>query len=255
MSLDSAFLSTPLAHRGLHDGTGGRPENAMPSIEAALEAGYGIEIDVQCSSDGVAMVFHDDHLYRLTGQAGRVREKSAFELAQHRILGGAATVPRLSDVLAQVGGHAPLLIEIKDQDGGLGDKLLALEEAVARDLERYRGPVAVMSFNPHAIAKMARLAPHVSRGLVTCAFKAPDWPGATGARLNALRAISDFERVAADFISHEAADLDRARVAALKAAGVPVLCWTVRSEAEEAAARSVADNITFEGYRPAIGQN
>ena len=225
----------------------------MPAIEAAVEAGYGIEIDVQVAADGVAMSFHDEYLYRLTGQAGLVREKTSFELTQHRLKGGVARVPRLTEVLATVAGQVPLLIEIKDQDGGLGDQLSQLEEAVARDLSLYSGPVAVMSFNPHSVAKMARLAAGVPRGLVTCAFKAPDWPGANGARLTALRAISDFDRVGASFISHEAADLGRARVAELKAAGAAVLCWTVRSAAEEVAAREVADNITFEGYRPEVG--
>lgn len=248
--LDPAFLDRPLAHRGLHDGTANVPENSMPAIEAAVEAGYGIEIDVQCTSDAVAVMFHDDHLGRLTGQAGLVREKSSFEMAQQRLLGGPARVPRLSEVLACINGRVPLLIEIKDQDGSLGDQLSLLEEAVARDIAPYKGPLAVMSFNPHAIAKMARLAPSVSRGLVTCSFKASDWPGANGARLNALRAIRDFARVGASFVSHEAADLDRPRIHALKAAGTPVLCWTIRSAVAAARAREIADNITFEGYRP-----
>lgn len=250
MTLDPAFLGRPLAHRGLHDGTGACPENSIPAIEAAIAAGYGIEIDVQVSSDAVAMTFHDDVLTRLAGQMGRVRERSAFELGQQRLLGGTARIPRLSEVLSIVNGAVPLLIEIKNQDGALGDRLSGLEDAVARDLTGYAGPVAVMSFNPHSVAKMARLAPDVARGLVTCSFKAPDWPGANGARLNALRAIRDFDRVGASFISHEAADLDRDRVGALKADGVPILCWTIRSPEQEAAARNVADNITFERYRP-----
>lgn len=255
MTPDAAFFGAPIAHRGLHDGSGLRPENSMPAVSAALERDYSIEIDVQCSSDGVAMAFHDDDLLRLTGQSGRTREKSSFELSQHRLLGGRATIPRLRDVLDRIAGRVPLLIEIKDQDGGLGDQLLQLEEAVARDLSSYRGLVAVMSFNPHSVAKMARLAARIPRGLVTESFPPQDWPGASGARLNALRAITDFDRVGASFISHEADDLGRDKVAVLKARGVPVLCWTVRSFKEEETARKIADNITFEGYLPQIPQS
>jgi len=251
MTLDPAFLTKPLAHRGLHDGTGACPENSLPAIEAAIAAGYGIEIDVQETADAAAMVFHDDGLLRLAGQAGRVREKSAFEMTQHRLLGGAARVPTLPELLSLVAGRVPLLIENKDQDGSLGDRLGALEEAVARDLSGYAGPVAVMSFNPHSVAKLARLAPKIPRGLVTCSFKAPDWPGANGARLTALRSIRDYERVGAAFISHEAADLDHPRVAELKSAGAAILTWTIRSPEAEASARRIAQNITFEGYRPA----
>ncbi len=60
VALPAAFLAAPLAHRGLHDRTAGRIENSLTAIRAARDAGYGIEIDLQLSADGVAMVFHDD---------------------------------------------------------------------------------------------------------------------------------------------------------------------------------------------------
>ena len=75
MSLPPAFLDRPLAHRALHGP--GRPENSRAAMRAAIERGYGIECDLQLSSDGVAMVFHDDHLMRLTGQDGAVRDRTA----------------------------------------------------------------------------------------------------------------------------------------------------------------------------------
>ena len=64
-----------------------------------------------------------------------------------------------------------------------------------------------------------------------------------------LRDIPDFTRVGASFISHHAADLTNPAVTQLKAAGTPILCWTIRSQEAEVAAREVADNITFEGYK------
>jgi len=67
-----------------------------------------------------------------------------------------------------------------------------------------------------------------------------------------LRTIPDYARVGASFISHEASDLARARVQDLKAEGADVLCWTIRSPEEEAQAREVAQNVTFEGYLPAL---
>jgi hypothetical protein len=67
-----------------------------------------------------------------------------------------------------------------------------------------------------------------------------------------LRGIPDYTRVGASFISHEASDLNRARVSDLKASGAMVCCWTIRSAAQEADARTIADNITFENYRAAL---
>ncbi|MEL6314704.1 MAG: phosphodiesterase, partial [Pseudomonadota bacterium] len=60
--------------------------------------------------------------------------------------------------------------------------------------------------------------------------------------------IPDAARVGASFISHHAPDLGRARVQELRAGGMPVFCWTIRSEAQELEARLMSDNITFEGY-------
>ena len=107
-----------------------------------------------------------------------------------------------------------------------------------------------MSFNPHAVAAFGQAAPRIPRGLVTDDFDSGNWGLVPEARRTALRAIPDFDAVGASFISHDARDLDSPAVTALRERGVPILCWTVRSAAEERAARRVADNITFEGYRP-----
>jgi glycerophosphoryl diester phosphodiesterase len=250
--LPAAFLDAPIAHRALHDRTLGRPENSLAAVRAAVEAGYGIEIDLQPSSDGVPMVFHDYDLRRLTGETGPVSGRSAHELAAMRLHGTDEPVPTLADVLAVVDGRVPLLIEIKDQDGGMGPDVGPLERAAARCLAGYSGPLAVMSFNPHSMAVMAEAAPDIPRGLTTSAWDPDGWPLIPGATLERLRDIPDFDRVAASFISHEAADLGRSRVADLKQAGASILCWTIRSQDAEAKARVHADNVTFEGYRAAI---
>ncbi|NND17548.1 MAG: phosphodiesterase, partial [Silicimonas sp.] len=59
MSLPERLLTRPIAHRGLHDVTDGRPENSRAAVRAAIARDYSIEIDLQPSADGVAMVFHD----------------------------------------------------------------------------------------------------------------------------------------------------------------------------------------------------
>jgi len=157
-------------------------------------------------------------------------------------------MPTLAEVLALVAGRVPLLIELKDQDGLLGPNVGALEEATAAALEGHAGPVALMSFNPHSMAAMAGLAPAVTRGLTTDDFTEGDWPTIPERRRAELREIPDFDRVGAAFVSHRHGALGDAAVARLKGRGVPVLCWTIRSEAEEARAREIADNVTFEGY-------
>lgn len=245
--LPPEFLQIPIAHRALHDISGGRPENSRAAIQAAIDAGYGIEIDLQLTADNQAMVFHDYDMQRLTGLPGPIRKIPAQQASATQLLHVEDGIPPLEDVLQLVGGKVPLLIEFKDQDGAMGQNIGPLEQAAARALARYEGPVALMSFNPHSVAELGRLLPHLPRGLVTGAYNPENWPFSSEI-CDHLRKIPDFDRVGASFVSHEAHDLKRPRVAELKSRGVPILCWTIRSPAQEAEARQVADNVTFEGY-------
>ncbi len=241
--LPAAFLRFPIAHRAFHDRAAGRPENSRAAVRAAVDAGYGIEIDLQLSSDGQAMVFHDDNLDRLTDEVGPVAARDAAALSAIRLKDAEDGIPTLAEVLDIVAGKVPLLIEVKDQPPFDG----RLEAATARALEGYVGPVAVMGFNPESVVRMARLAPHVPRGITTCDYAYDDWPLPHDA-CDLLREIPDYDRAEASFISHQASDLARARVAELRAQGAAILCWTIRSQAAEDEARLIADNVTFEGY-------
>ncbi|MDP3341631.1 glycerophosphodiester phosphodiesterase family protein [Frigidibacter sp.] len=242
------FLRLPIAHRALHDRAAGRPENSHAAIRAAVQAGYGIEIDLQPSAEGVPMVFHDYDLKRLTGQPGPIRSRSAADLGALPLLGGEDGIPTLAEVLALVAGKVPLLVEIKDQDGAMGPDTGGFEATVAEVLAGYEGPLAVMSFNPHAVTAFAAAAPDVAVGLTTSAYDPADWAPLPASVCDRLREIPDYTSSGASFISHEHGDLSRPRVAELHASGAAILCWTIRSPEAEAAARTVAQNITFEGY-------
>jgi glycerophosphoryl diester phosphodiesterase len=250
--LPDSFLRLPITHRALHDRTAGRIENSPSAIKAAVAAGYGIEIDLQLSKDGVAMVFHDETLDRLTAETGPVKARTATELGQIALKGSTDTIPTLAEVLSLIDGKVPLLIEIKDQSLVMGPTDGRLEEATAKALQGYKGDVAVMSFNPASVAHMARLAPHLPRGITTSAYDPEDWSPMPPDLCAHFRAIPDYDATGSSFISHEAADLARDRVAELKAQDAKILCWTIRSSQAEAAARRVADNVTFEGYRATV---
>jgi glycerophosphoryl diester phosphodiesterase len=247
-NLPASFLARPIAHRGLHCAADGRAENSPAALNAAIAADYGIEIDVQLSSDATAMVFHDYHLGRLTSQTGALALHSAQALSEIILTGGQETIPSLEQTLALVAGRVPLLIEIKDQDGNMGGDVGPLEEAVAATLKSYNGDVAVMSFNPNAIAVFAALSPETPVGLVTDQFMATDWPTLSSNTREYLSKVSDFDMVGACFISHNHAQLDDQVVTDLKTQGVPILCWTVQSRADAVKAQTIADNITFDGY-------
>ncbi len=250
--LPQAFLTTPFAHRGYHDAPRGRPENALSAFKAAVDAGYGIELDVQLTADGHAMVFHDDNLDRLTGQSGRVVDLTAVELGRIALRNSDDRIPTLAQVLALVAGRVPVLIEMKDRLDDMRPTDGQLASAVAVLLTGYPGPAAVMSFNPHAVADMARFIPRIPRGLTTEDYDPANNVSIPPDVCARLRDIPDYERTGSSFISHKASDLGRVRVAELKRQGAAILCWTIRSREEEAKARKIAQNITFEGYAAAI---
>ena len=230
------------AHRGLHGA--GLPENAPAAFAAAIAAGYGIECDIQRSSDGMAMVFHDWDLDRLTTESGALIERSATQLGQIRIAGGDDTIPTLRQLLDQIAGRVPLLIEIKARPS---TRIPAICLAVRRMLEGYRGPVAVMSFDPRVPRWFARHSPHVVRGLVMMEEGNRTVFGRTRRHMMLWRAKPDF-------LAYDVADLPSRFAAAQRRRGFPVLTWTVRSpELMERAARH-ADAPIAEGAGIAGGK-
>lgn len=247
-ALPAAFLSTPIAHRAFHDVKQGRPENSRAAIRAAIERGYGIEIDLQLSRDHQAIVFHDYDLARLAEDKGPIQQRDADALRHITLRGNDEGIPGFDEVLDLVAGQVPLLVELKDQDGAMGPRTGALEKAAADCLNGYDGDVAIMSFNPYAVAAFGALRPDLPRGIVSCRYLQKDWPLLPAATRRHLRDIPDFDRVGADFISHDVHDLTNPAVTQLKNRGIPILCWTVKSRKVEETARQTADNITFEGY-------
>jgi len=234
----TAFLSRqPFAHRGLHGGGlcgGDAPENSLAAFDAAIAVGHGIECDVRLSRDGEVFVFHDDTLDRLTGETGPFAARAAREY-DHILLANGEPVPRLSAMLALVAGRVPLLIEVKAPDR----HVVPLCLAVRRALEGYRGPVAVMSFNPDVARWFALHAPRVTRGLVVSE------EGKKGLRGRIERHLSLW-RARPDFLACDVRDLPSRFAAAQRARGLAVLTWTVRRAEDEALARAYADQSIHE---------
>lgn len=248
--LPRAFIDRPLAHRGLHNAVKGIIENSLNAFDAAIWHDYGIELDVQISRDGIPVVFHDDDLRRLTCEDGYLADRTAAELATISLKDGAETIPTLAVTLGHIAGRVPVLIEIKDQSVHQRSQLDIAQQVARVVTARPEGEqIAVMSFNPIYIIGLRDLAPGIPRGLTTGPARVfSDLPEARRAE---LVNIVHYNAAGASFVSHDREDLDNHRLHKLKAKGASILCWTIRGPEEEAAARKVADNVTFEGYLPA----
>lgn len=141
------FTGVNFAHRGLHSEDKSVPENSLKAFELAAAAGYGIELDVQLSSDGQVVVFHDDTLDRVCGIHARVNEKTYDELHAMSLCGSAETIPLFTDVLDVIGGRSALIVELKTCK-----KKRELCEKTCAILRQYRGEVCIESFDPFIVA-------------------------------------------------------------------------------------------------------
>ena len=223
----------PFAHRGLHGGV--LVENSAGAIAEAAARGFGVELDVQLSRDGEAMVFHDYELDRLTIEQGPLADRTASQLQAIRLYVGNEVIPRLTEALAAISGRVPLLIEVKSRRR----RADALCAAVARAVDGYAGPVGVMSFNPEVGAWFARNAPAILRGLVVTEH------GKRGLGGRIQRPLALW-RSSSDFLAYDVRDLPSSFAAAARSRGLPVYTWTVRTEADRASAAAHADQIIFE---------
>lgn len=149
------------AHRGLHNAQ--RPENSMAAFRAALEHGYGIELDIHLIKDGNLAVMHDSSLKRTAGTDVNITELTTGELKNYRLNGTEETIPTFQEVLELFAGKAPLIIELKAD----GDNQEALVDTAVQAMEGYEGPYCMESFDPRCIHILKKKYPHIIRGQLT----------------------------------------------------------------------------------------
>ncbi len=153
------FFGKNIAHRGLYQKDQSIPENSLFAFAKAVEAGYGMELDVQLSRDGQVVVFHDDTLDRVCGVSKRVDELDYAELQELRLCGTDEKIPLFDEVLATVGGKTPMIVELKT-----GRRNEELCEKTLAALRGYAGEYCVESFDPTIVAWFRKHAPEIYRG-------------------------------------------------------------------------------------------
>jgi glycerophosphoryl diester phosphodiesterase len=241
----------PIAHRGFHDALT-RIENTSSAFEAGLSRGYGVECDLQPAVDGTPVVFHDETVERLMEGSGRVDQMSVAQLKALKYRQTSDRMITLAEFLALANGRGPLLIEIKTTWGPIPEKFLS---EIARHVSAYKGPAALMSFDPAAIEPMKTLAPNVPRGIVSGVYREVGWwLEKIGVKRGAeLTRLADLPRVGASFAAYHVKALPSPTIAQLRQSNLPAFTWTVRTADDLAAARQFADAPIFEHIDPVTG--
>lgn len=237
------LFSPPVAHRGLWS-PHGAPENSLGAFQAACAAGYGIELDVQLTRDGEAVVFHDGSLERMCGVEGKLRDRSLSELRELRLKETDETIPTLAETLAEVGHRALVQIELKTPFGEVGP----LEKRVHEVLIDHNGPTCVIGFNPYSHAWFAAHHPHVLRGLDSYSWNDDGARKLAPEQRKSLAQLEQVEIARPHFLALGLDMLPSERADELRAQGMPVVAWTVRSTAEWERVSGHCDNLIFEGF-------
>jgi glycerophosphoryl diester phosphodiesterase len=227
----------PIAHRGLHGD--GRPENSLAAFEAALEAGYGIELDVHLTTDHRLAVLHDVNASRSTGHDLMITECPSSEVRELRLVGSEQMIPFLEDVLELVQGRVPVLVEAKP-----GSPAATIGPVLHSVIREYRGPLAVQSFDPSLVLWFRRHAPDVLRGQLSGTL-AEDGLAYTRRVVRRYMVMNVLTRP--HFIAYEVGAMPSLAVSTWRRVlGVPLVLWTVERPDGESSVRRHRANMIFE---------
>lgn len=237
------ILNRPIAHRGLHNNDLDIPEHSDRAFQAAIENNYPVELDIRLLADGELAVFHDADLFRMTGIKEPISQHCSRSIKQFKLLAGDRDILLLDEVFELINGKVPILIEIKS-DRAVGK----LEQILLTKLANYAGEYAIQSFNPVSLAWFKANSPSILRGQLSTDFKNINfhWYKKFLHKNLLINWLSS-----PHFIAYDLHCLPYFPVTVLRQVWqVPLLAWTVSSEADKIKALKYADNLIFENILP-----
>jgi glycerophosphoryl diester phosphodiesterase len=242
------LTARPVAHRGLHDRARGIVENMPAAVTAAIAGNFAIEVDIQLSADGEAMVHHDYMLGRLTDGQGELLNLTAAQLKQVAFKDTSERMMTLGDLCDLTAGRVPLVIEVKSRFAGDRKLVSRMTDVLAG----YRGPVAAMSFDPDQVFAVRERAPQLVRGIVAERhYTEGEWKRLPPEKTREMRGLRHAFRTQPHFVSYKVDDLPApAPWIARNIFGCALLTWTVRTPEQRARTERYADQMTFEGFVP-----
>lgn len=226
-----------IAHRGLHNDS--VPENSHRAFERAIDKGLAIELDLRLTKDGKLVVIHDADLMRVCGVEGAVADFTYEQLRAFSLKGTGEKIPLFKDVLKQVNGQVPLLIELKNCNFG------QLESRAVHLCRGYKGDFAMQAFDPFTVLWLRLFAKDITRGqLISTHKKRFD--------LEYISLLISAQPIVwktlgrPDFIAVDHRSLTPRLIKAARSIGAEVFVWTVRDTAQLAKASHYSNHIIFE---------
>ena len=231
------------AHRGLHGEN--RPENSMAAFAAALEGGYGIELDVHLLADGSLAVIHDSSLLRTAGADVKIEALTAEDLVSYRLEGTDQQIPLFREVLELFSGKAPMIVELKTANNNYAD----LCQAACAMLDAYNGPFCIESFDPRCVRWLKKHRPDIIRGQLAENFCATATPVPWILKFIMTHQLANF-LLLPDFVAYKFADRKNlGNFLARKLWGIQGVTWTIRTPQDLQTAEREGYLGIFEAFR------
>lgn len=240
-----AYKNVYIAHRGLFNEKEDIPENSLPAFKRAVEAGYGVELDVQLTIDKKLVVFHDSTLERMCSVNKKLTDCTYEELCEYSLVGTSEKIPLFSDVLSVIGGKVPLIVEIKTE--GAYEELC---EHSAKMLDCYNGEYCIESFNPFAVRWFKENRPEVVRGQLATDYFA-DNVNKSFIEKFVLTNMFLNQYTRPDFIAYNHKHTNAFSYRVCRKVFNPVnVAWTIKTQKELETAKKVYDVIIFDSFIP-----
>lgn len=239
MNKTHLIITTPLAHRGLHNEKW--DENSIPAFENAIANGVGIELDVHMMKDGNIAVVHDANLKRVTGSDVEISALTKQELIKFPLLKSKTTIPLFEDVLTLVAGQVPILVELKVENNF--DPEFAKKVLEILNKYPYKKTIAVQSFNPYCVKFLGQ-----NQDIFPTGQLASDVLNGQSKFVHFMfRSLLILKISRPNFLNYDINYIGKRRkIARLRKKGMPIITWTIDSEDKKATAAKYADNIIFE---------
>ena len=238
----SVFAEQYIAHRGLHDNKSDAPENSMKAYEKAVERGFGIELDVRMTNDCQIVCFHDPNLMRATHTLGSVEEKNLGELLELKLFDSEERIPIFWEVLHNIDGQVPLIIEIKAERGADIDQLC---KEVVFCLDSYEGTTCIESFHPGVLRWFRKNHPSYLRGQLSTHFE-------DEGIFSMFLTVCFFNFLTKpDFIAYDIRYMHSIPYYVLRSLWTATgVAWTCKSEDDLDDARGMFDVFIFDSFEP-----
>lgn len=237
------------AHRGLFNNEENIPENSLTAFQKAIDAGYGIELDVQLTKDLVPVVVHDDNLKRVCNVDAKVSDLTVSELFNYPLFEANETVPTLDQALMLIDGQVPIMVEIKVDEA---QDFEAICKETAKLLADYRGDCSVISFNPYVLQWFRKNQPEIIRGQLSKTFTEEDDNLSPTVRFLLTHLLTNFLS-RPDFISYNYEDIGNTSVSLCQTVfNTPIALWTIANEETYRSFSNQFDMMVFDGFIPHI---